>query len=51
MLGQSVPAGELFGHVLLPTLALNVLIAYPVYKLVGRIFKSDPRDRREPATV
>ncbi len=51
MLGQSVPAGELFGHVLLPSLALNVLIAYPVYKLVGRIFKTDARDRREPATV
>lgn len=51
MLGQSVPAGQLFGHVLLPTLALNVLIAYPVYKLVGRIFKTDPRDRREPAVV
>ena len=51
MLGQSVPAGELFGHVLLPSLALNVLIAYPVYKLVARIFKTDARDRREPAVV
>ncbi len=51
MLGQSVPAGELFGHVLLPTLALNVLIAYPVYKLVARLFRADSRDRREPAIV
>jgi rod shape-determining protein MreD len=51
MLGQSVPARELFGHVLLPTLALNVLIAYPVYRLVARIFRSDARDRREPAVV
>ncbi len=51
MLGQSVPAAELFGHILLPTLALNVLIAYPVYKLVGRIFRTDERERREPAIV
>jgi rod shape-determining protein MreD len=51
MLGQSVPAGDLFGHVLLPSLALNVLIAYPVYRLVGRLFRIDERDRREPAIV
>ncbi len=51
MLGQSVPAGELFGHVLLPTLALNVLIAYPVYRLVARLFRVDERERREPALV
>lgn len=51
MLGQSVPAGELFGHVLLPTLALNVLIAYPVYRLVARLFRVDERERREPAVV
>jgi rod shape-determining protein MreD len=51
MLGQSVPAGELFGHVLLPTLALNMLIAYPVYRLTARIFRVDARERREPAVV
>jgi rod shape-determining protein MreD len=51
MLGQNVPAGELFGHVLLPTLALNVLIAYPVYRLVSRLFRIDERERREPAVV
>jgi rod shape-determining protein MreD len=51
MLGQSVPAGELFGHVLVPSLALNVLIAYPVYRLVGRLYGIDQRERREPALV
>ena len=46
LLGQSVPAGELFGRVLLPTLALNVLIMYPVYRLAERLFPVTQRDRR-----
>lgn len=46
LLGQSVPAGELFGRVLLPTLALNVLIMYPVYRLAERLFPVAQRDRR-----
>jgi rod shape-determining protein MreD len=50
LLGQSVPAGELFGRVLLPTLALNVLIMFPVYRLTERLFPVTPRERRE-ATV
>jgi len=47
LLGQSVPAGELFGRVLLPTLALNVLITYPVYRLTERLFPVAPRAGRE----
>ena len=49
LLGQSVPAGELFGRVLLPTLALNVLITYPVYRLAERLFPVAPRAGREAA--
>jgi rod shape-determining protein MreD len=51
LLGQSVPASELFGRVLLPTLALNVLIMYPVYRLTGRLFPVAQRDRREVSVV
>ena len=51
MLGQSVPGGELFGRVLLPSIALNVLIAYPVYRGVARLYGIDQRERREPAVV
>lgn len=51
LLGQSVPASDLFGRVLLPTLALNVLIAYPVYRLATRAFPVVPRDRREVSAL
>jgi EamA domain-containing membrane protein RarD len=33
--------------VLLPTLALNMLLAYPLYGLCRRIFHAEPRERRE----
>jgi rod shape-determining protein MreD len=51
MLGQSVPASELFGHVLLPSLVLNVLLAYPVYRLVARLLPADARASREAVVV
>lgn len=52
MLGESVPAGALFGQVLLPTLALNVLLAFPLYRLAVRIFPIPIRDARKvPALV
>jgi rod shape-determining protein MreD len=52
MLGESVPAGALFGEVLLPTLALNVLVAYPLYRLAVRIFPIPLREQRKvPAIV
>jgi rod shape-determining protein MreD len=51
MLGQGASAGELFGRVLLPTLALNLLLAYPVYRLLARLFPAEVRERREAALV
>lgn len=48
MLGLTVPASYLFLGVLLPTLALNMLIAYPLYGLCARLFPPRmPRIRRE----
>ena len=44
MLGLTVPASYLFLGVLLPTLALNMLIAYPLYGLCARLFP--PRMQR-----
>jgi rod shape-determining protein MreD len=51
MLGQGAPVLVLLGEVLVPTLALNLLLAYPVYRLVARLFPLEPRDRREVALV
>jgi rod shape-determining protein MreD len=47
MLGSTLSAGEFFVGVLLPSLALNLLLAYPVYGLCRRIFHAEPRERRE----
>ena len=48
MLGLTVPASYLFLGVLLPTLALNMLIAYPLYGLCARLFPPRmPRIRKE----
>ena len=47
MLGQTVPASELFGAVLLPTLALNLLLAHPLYRLTRRLFPVALRPRKE----
>ncbi len=51
MLGESVPASRLFGAVLVPTLALNLLLAYPVYRLCRRLFPARVRERREAAAL
>jgi rod shape-determining protein MreD len=51
MLGQGAGAGELLVQVLLPTLALNVLLAYPLYQLTQRLFPSSAREQREPVLV
>lgn len=51
MLGQGAGAGELVLQVLLPTLALNALLAYPLYRLTLRLFPVTPRERREPVLV
>jgi rod shape-determining protein MreD len=51
MLGSTLSAGEFFVGVLLPTLALNLLLAYPLYGLCRRIFHAQPRERREVSPV
>jgi rod shape-determining protein MreD len=47
MLGSTLSGGEFFVGVLLPTLALNLLLAYPLYGLCRRVFQPAPRERRE----
>jgi rod shape-determining protein MreD len=47
VLGTTASASALFGRVLLPTLALNLLLAWPVHRLVRRLFPSATRERRE----
>jgi hypothetical protein len=47
MLGSTIGAVTFFVGVLLPTLALNLLIAYPLVGLVRRVFGVAPRPRRE----
>jgi hypothetical protein len=37
--------------VLLPSLALNLLLAYPLYGLCRRLFHAEPRERREMSPV
>jgi rod shape-determining protein MreD len=51
MLGETVSAAEFFVGMLLPTLALNLLLAYPLYGLCRRIFPVAPRERREVIPV
>lgn len=51
MLGSSVSASEFFAGMLLPTLALNLLLAYPLYGLCRRLFPVSPRERREALPV
>jgi rod shape-determining protein MreD len=46
MLGESISAGYFFAGVLLPTLALNMLLAYPLYGLCARLFPPPARIRR-----
>ena len=51
MLGETVAASAFFGQVLLPSVALNLLIAYPLYRLCRRLFPVVARPRRDPALV
>jgi cell shape-determining protein MreD len=51
MLGETVSVSEFFVGMLLPTLALNLLLAYPVYGLCRRLFPVSPRARREAIPV
>jgi EamA domain-containing membrane protein RarD len=47
MLGSTLSASDFFVAVLLPTLALNMLLSYPLYALGRRVFPVSPRARRE----
>jgi rod shape-determining protein MreD len=47
MLGDSIPASQLFLAVLLPGLAFNLIFAYPVYALCARILPPRLIVRRE----
>jgi rod shape-determining protein MreD len=47
MLGSTLSVSDFFAAVLLPTLALNMLLSYPIYSLARRIFPVTPRVRRE----
>jgi rod shape-determining protein MreD len=49
MLGSTLSAGQFFLAVLLPSLALNLLLAYPLYGLCRRLFET--RERREMSPV
>jgi rod shape-determining protein MreD len=51
MLGSTVHAGQFFVGMLLPTLALNLLLAYPLYGLCRRLFPVSPSERREAVPV
>ena len=51
MLGTAVPASEFLVAVLLPTLALNVLLAYPLYLLVRRLFRPPVRGGKEVSAL
>jgi rod shape-determining protein MreD len=51
MLGQGASAGVLLAQVLLPALALNLLLAYPLYRFALRLLPPAVRERREPALV
>jgi rod shape-determining protein MreD len=47
MLGETIPASQLFLAVLLPALAFNLLLAYPVYGLCARLLPPRLVVRRE----
>jgi rod shape-determining protein MreD len=47
MLGSSLAAGQFFLAVLVPTLALNTLLAYPVYRLTTKLFGAAAAPPRE----
>ena len=47
MLGVTIPASQLFLAVLLPTLAFNMILAYPVYRLCARLLPPRLVFRRE----
>jgi rod shape-determining protein MreD len=51
MLGTAIPASQFFAAVLLPTLALNILLAYPLYVLVRRLLHPPVHGGREVSAL
>ncbi len=51
MLGETLPVSDFVVGVLLPSLALNFLFAYPVYRLVRRLLPPLERERRAEVTA
>jgi rod shape-determining protein MreD len=51
MLGEGASATQLLGPVFLPTLALNLLLTVPLYRLALRLFPVAARERREALAV
>ena len=47
MLGSGISAVQFFVGVLLPTLALNMLLAYPLFRICRRMFTTEAARRRE----
>ena len=47
MLGETIAASQLFLSVLVPSLALNMLLAYPIYGLCARFLPPRVGIRRE----
>ena len=47
MLGLSIPASQLFLGVLLPGLAFNLILAYPIYSLCAKVLPPRLVVRRE----
>jgi rod shape-determining protein MreD len=46
MLGETLPVSDFVVGVLLPSLALNLLLSYPVYGLARRLFPLAAKERR-----
>jgi rod shape-determining protein MreD len=52
LLGDSASVGTIVGRVLLPTLALNLILAIPWYALCRRLFPPPPRrERGDPEVI
>jgi len=51
MLGETMPVSDFVVGVLLPSLALDLLVAYPVYRLARRLFPPAEKERRTEVTV
>ena len=47
LLGEPASAGVIIGRVLLPSLAINVLLAIPTYWVLRKLFPPPPRRERE----